>query len=133
DMPSLEHKYKYKYKYKHKNKTPFALLAVVAAMAILPACSTVSVNKQPSAKTIAAQRGNIVTDNKLSSDTASVLLSAGLNEQACMQQFNLCLTQLTDRILNVHYLPAFAVIAELHYATMRHPVESINRIYSHVP
>ena len=76
DMPSLEHKHKYK----HKNKTPFALLAVVAAMAILPACSTVSVNKQPSEKTIAAQRGNIVTDNKLSSDTASVLLSAGLSE-----------------------------------------------------
>ena len=57
----------------HKNKRPIALLAVVAAMAILPACSTVSVNKQASAKTIAAQRGNIVTDKKLSSDTASAL------------------------------------------------------------
>lgn len=120
DMPSLEHKYKYK----RKNKTPFALLAVVAAMAILPACSTVSVNKQPSAKTIAAQRGNIVTDNKLSSDTASVLLSAGLNEQACMQQFNLCLTQLTDSMLNEHYRPALAVFAELHYAKARQLGES---------
>ncbi|MCG3862376.1 hypothetical protein I3247_12430, partial [Psychrobacter sp. Ps5] len=45
DTPSLEHKHECK----HKNKTPFALLAVVAALAILPACSTVSVNKQPSA------------------------------------------------------------------------------------
>ncbi|WP_201565658.1 triacylglycerol lipase [Psychrobacter sp. CMS30] len=102
-----------------KNKKPIALLAVVAAMAILPACSTVSVNKQASAKTISAQRGNIVTDKKLSSDTASALLSAGLNEQACMQQFDLCLTQLTDSMLNEHYRPALAVFAELHYAKAR--------------
>ena len=102
-----------------KNKKPIALLAVVAAMAILPACSTVSVNKQASAKTISAQRGNIVTDKKLSSNTASALLSAGLNEQACMQQFDLCLTQLTDSMLNEHYRPALAVFAELHYAKAR--------------
>lgn len=112
------HKNKYKY------KKPIALLAVVAAMALLPACSTVSVNKQPSAKTIAAQRGNIVTDNKLSSDTASALLSAGLNEQACMQQFDLCLTQLTDSMLNEHYRSALAVFAELHYAKARQLGES---------
>ncbi|MBB3107468.1 pimeloyl-ACP methyl ester carboxylesterase [Psychrobacter luti] len=102
-----------------KNKKPIALLAVVAAIAILPACSAVSVNKQASAKTISAQRGNIVTDKKLSSDTASALLSAGLNEQACMQQFDLCLTQLTDSMLNEHYRPALAVFAELHYAKAR--------------
>ncbi|WP_296194815.1 MULTISPECIES: esterase/lipase family protein [unclassified Psychrobacter] len=106
------------------NNKPLTLLAVVAAMSLLPACSTVSVNKQASAKTIAAQRGNIVTDNKLSSDTASVLLSAGLNEQACMQQFNLCLTQLTDSMLNEHYRPALAVFAELHYAKARQLGES---------
>ncbi|KAA0914127.1 esterase/lipase family protein [Psychrobacter sp. ANT_WB68] len=103
----------------HKNKKPIALLAVVATMAILPACSTISVNKQASAKTISAQRGNIVTDKKLSSDTASALLSAGLNEQACMQQFELCLTQLTDSMLNEHYRPALAIFAELQYAKAR--------------
>ena len=92
----------------HKNKMPLAVLALLSAMAILPACSTVSVNRQASAKTISAQRGNIVTDNKLSSDTASLLLSAGLNEQACMQQFELCLTQLADSMLNRHYRPALA-------------------------
>jgi hypothetical protein len=77
------------------------------------------VNKQASAKTISAQRGNIVTDNKLSSDTASTLLSAGLNEQACMQQFDLCLAQLTDSMLNDNYRPALAIFAELHYAKAR--------------
>lgn len=92
------------------------LAVLLAAVALLPACSTVSVNKQTSAKTITDQRGNIVTDKKLSSDTASALLSAGLNEQACMQRFDLCLTQLTDSILNKHYRPALAIFAELHYA-----------------
>ena len=87
------------------------LAVLLAAVALLPACSTVSVNKQTSAKTITDQRGNIVTDRKLSSDTASALLSAGLNEQACMQQFDLCLTQLTDSILNKHYRPALAIFA----------------------
>jgi len=95
------------------------LAVLLAAVALLPACSTVSVNKQTSAKTITDQRGNIVTDKKLSSDTASALLSAGLNEQACMQRFDLCLTQLTDSILNKHYRPALAIFAELHYAKAR--------------
>ena len=108
----------------NKNIKPIALLALVSAMALLPACSTISVNKQASAKTISAQRGNIVTDNKLSSDTASVLLSAGLNEQACMQQFDLCLTQLNDSMLNEHYRPALAVFSELYYAKARELAKS---------
>lgn len=106
--------------YTHKKPTSIAaLISLVAAIIILPACSTVSVNKQASAKTISAQRGNIVTDNKLSSDTASTLLSAGLNEQACMKHFELCLTQLNDSMLNAHYRPALAILAELHYAKAR--------------
>ena len=93
-----------------------AVLMSGAMALLLPACSTVSVNKQASSKTIAAQRGNIVTGNTLSSDTASTLLSAGLNEQACLQQFDLCLDQLTDSMLNPHYRAALATFAELHYA-----------------
>ena len=96
--------------------TSTALLMTISMALVLSACSTVSVNKQASSKTIAAQRGNIVTQNTLSSDTASTLLSAGLNEQACLQQFDLCLDQLTDSMLNKHYRSALAVFAELHYA-----------------
>ncbi|WP_420230321.1 esterase/lipase family protein [Psychrobacter sp. ER1] len=99
---------------------------LLAAAVLLPACSTVTVDKQASAKTISAQRGNIVTDNALSSDTASALLSAGLNEQACMQQFDLCLTQLSDSMLNKHYRPALAIFAELHYAKARQLSDSKN-------
>ncbi|WP_261868737.1 triacylglycerol lipase [Psychrobacter sp. JCM 18901] len=99
---------------------------LLAAAVLLPACSTVTVDKQASAKTISAQRGNIVTDNALSSDTTSALLSAGLNEQACMQQFDLCLTQLSDSMLNRHYRPALAIFAELHYAKARQLSDSKN-------
>ncbi|MBA6243878.1 alpha/beta hydrolase [Psychrobacter sp. Choline-02u-13] len=105
---------------------PIASLMLLAAAVLLPACSTVTVDKQASAKTISAQRGNIVTDNALSSDTASALLSAGLNEQACMQQFDLCLTQLSDSMLNRHYRPALAIFAELHYAKARQLSDSKN-------
>lgn len=110
----------------HANKKSLSIgsVALLAAVTLLPACSTVSVNKQASAKTITAQRGNIVTDKNLSSDTASALLSAGLNEQACMQHFDLCLTQLTDSMLNEHYRPALATFAELHYAKARQLADS---------
>jgi len=112
----------------HTNKKtlPITSLMLLAAAVLLPACSTVTVDKQASAKTISAQRGNIVTDNALSSDTASALLSAGLNEQACMQQFDLCLTQLSDSMLNTHYRPALAIFAELHYAKARQLSDSKN-------
>ena len=112
----------------HTNKKtlPIASLMLLAAAVLLPACSTVTVDKQASAKTISAQRGNIVTDNALSSDTTSALLSAGLNEQACMQQFDLCLTQLSDSMLNRHYRPALAIFAELHYAKARQLSDSKN-------
>ncbi|AOY45099.1 MULTISPECIES: esterase/lipase family protein [Psychrobacter] len=110
----------------NKKMLPIASVALLTAAMLLPACSVVSVEKQASAKTISAQRGNIVTDNQLSSDTASALLSAGLDEQACMQQFDLCLTQLTDSILNKHYRPALAIFAELHYAKARQLADSQN-------
>lgn len=103
----------------HKGSIAIGSVVLMTVMTLLSACTTVSVNKQTSAKTITAQRGNIVTSKNLSSDTASALLSAGLNEQACLQQFDLCLTQLTDSILNKHYRPALAVFSELHYAKAR--------------
>ncbi|MFT0771586.1 esterase/lipase family protein [Psychrobacter aquimaris] len=110
----------------NKKNLPITSLMLLAAAVLLPACSTVTVDKQASAKTISAQRGNIVTDNALSSDTASALLSAGLNEQACMQQFDLCLTQLSDSMLNRLYRPALAIFAELHYAKARQLSDSKN-------
>ncbi|WP_068036323.1 hypothetical protein [Psychrobacter sp. P11G5] len=102
--------------YVKKKPMPIAPVAMAATMMLLTACSTVSVNKQTQAKTIKNQRGSIVTENKLSTATSATLLSAGLNEQACIQYFDQCLAQLTDSILNEHYRTALAVYAEIHYA-----------------
>lgn len=81
----------------------------------ISACSTVAVNKQTAAETLVAQRGNIVTDDKLSTATSSALLSAGLNEEACILSFEQCLTQLSDSLFDEHYRQALAIFAELHY------------------
>lgn len=99
-------------------------LTLVTLALLLSACNTISVSKQTPARAISAQRGNIVSDNKLSSATAGALLSAGLNEQACLQHFDLCLTQLTDSMLNEHYRPELAIFAELHYAKARKLAET---------
>jgi pimeloyl-ACP methyl ester carboxylesterase len=95
------------------------LMMLVTSLTLLSACSTVSVSQQSPARAITEQRGNIVTDKQLSSSTASTLLSAGLNQQACLQYFDLCLAQLTDSMLNEHYRPELAILAELHYAKAR--------------
>lgn len=95
-----------------------------AAVTLLSACSTVSVSQLSPEKAISAQRGNIVSSNALSSNTASSLLSAGLNEQACMQYFDLCLEQLSDSILDTKYRPRLATFAELHYAKARQLADS---------
>ena len=103
-----------------------ALSIAVATASLMSGCSTVSVDKQSSAKTILAQRGNIVTEDKLSRYTGSTLLSAGLDEQACLQNFDLCLSQLTDSMLNEHYRSALSIFAELHYAKARELAKSQN-------
>ncbi len=99
-------------------------LALIAGVVLLPACSTVSVSQLSPERAISLQRGNIVSSNKLSSNTASSLLAAGLNEQACMQHFDLCLEQLTDSILDSKYRPRLAAFAELHYGKARQLADS---------
>lgn len=95
------------------------ILFCLSAALILAGCSTVAVDKQSVAKTLIAQRGNIVTENKLSTATTSALLSAGLNEKACMLHFDECMEQLSDSLFNDNYRPALAVFAELHYTKAR--------------
>lgn len=97
--------------------TKFVLgITLIVAILLLPACNTIKVSQQSKSRAISTQRGNIVSDDKLSSDTASSLLSAGLDEQACLQNFDLCLGQLSDSMLDNNYRPELAVFAELHYA-----------------
>ncbi|MDO5768193.1 MAG: alpha/beta hydrolase [Psychrobacter sp.] len=91
-------------------------MVLMAAFAVtLSACSGVVVNKQSAAKTLVASRGNIVTDDRLSTATTSALLSAGLDQEACMRYFDNCLMQLSDSLFNEHRRRALAIFAELHY------------------
>ena len=99
-----------------KPNIPSATLLLSSVMIVMIAgCSSVAVEKQSAAKTLVAQRGNIVTDGKLSTASSSALLSAGLNEEACMLRFERCLMQLSDSLFNEHYRQALAIFAELHY------------------
>lgn len=106
------------------HKRVFLAVAIMATTLFVSACSTVSVSQQTQSKVINSQRGNIVSDDVLSSNTASTLLSAGLNEQACLQYFDLCLGQLTDSLLDDKYRPELAIFAELHYAKARQLAQS---------
>ncbi|MGM8884936.1 esterase/lipase family protein [Psychrobacter sp. 1U2] len=99
-------------------------ITIIATTLLTSACNTVSVSQQTKSKVISSQRGNIVSDDKLSSNTASTLLSAGLNEKACLQYFDLCLGQLSDSLLDNNYRPELAIFAELHYAKARQLAES---------
>ena len=101
------------------HKKVILIIILIATTLFMSACSTVSVSQQTKSKVINSQRGNIVSDDELSSNTASTLLSAGLNEQACLQYFDLCLGQLTDSLLDNKYRPELAIFAELHYAKAR--------------
>jgi pimeloyl-ACP methyl ester carboxylesterase len=106
------------------HKQALLAITIITSTLLVSACSTVSVSQQSKSKVISSQRGNIVSDNKLSSNTASTLLSAGLNETACFQHFDLCLGQLSDSLLDDNYRSSLAVFAELHYAKARQFAES---------
>lgn len=105
-------------------KKSLIISAFMASILVLPACSTIKVSQQTKSKAISAQRGNIVSDDKLSTDTASNLLSAGLNQQACLQYFDLCLSQLSDSMLDNNFRPELAIFAELNYAKARELAKS---------
>ncbi len=107
------------------HKKVILIIILIATTLFMSACSTVSVSQQTKSKVINSQRGNIVSDDELSSNTASTLLSAGLNEQACLQYFDLCLGQLTDSLLDNKYRPELAIFAELHYAKARQLGQSV--------
>ena len=106
------------------HKQALLAITIITSTLLVSACSTVSVSQQSKSKVISSQRGNIVSDNKLSSNTASTLLSAGLNETACFQHFDLCLGQLSDSLLDDNYRSPLAIFAELHYAKARQLAES---------
>lgn len=101
--------------------TCFALASSVLVMA---SCSTVSVSQKNSSRTIADNRGNIVTRPTLSNKSASQLLSVGMPEDQCLEDFNKCLNRIDKGILNKDNKGHLALLAELHLAKARSIADS---------
>ena len=70
------------------------LLAVSSALTGLTGCTTVSVGHRNTADALLAQRTTIVIGNKLSSDTQSRLLQAGLEAETCLTNMPMCVVRL---------------------------------------
>lgn len=86
---------------------------------MLTACSTVSVNQQTPAKAIAQSRQNILSDNKLSTTTASALLSVGLQPEECLAHIEHCIHTLQTNRLDTNKRLSLAHFAELYYAKVQ--------------
>ena len=110
------------------NKPSFSKLATALALAssmvLTTSCSTVSFNKQKSSQTIANNRGNIVTRPTLSNKSASQLLSIGMPDNECLDDFNKCLVQIDKGFLKKDSREYLALLAELHLAKAKSIAES---------
>ncbi len=105
----------------HKKQTALTQTIIVTVIAIasvlsLSGCSTISVKSQDPAQQLVKQRENVITSNKLSSNTYSSLHTAGLDEQTCFNNFSDCLTQIKNSQYTTTYNPRqLSILAELHY------------------
>lgn len=110
------------------NKSSFSKLATALALAssmvLTTSCSTVSFKKQKSSQTIANNRGNIVTRPTLSNKSASQLLSIGMPDNECLDDFNKCLVQIDKGFLKKDSREYLALLAELHLAKAKSIAES---------
>ncbi len=110
------------------NKSSFSKLATALALAssmvLTTSCSTVSFNQQESSQTIANNRGNIVTRPTLSNKSASQLLSIGMPDNECLDDFNKCLVQIDKGFLKKDSREYLALLAELHLAKAKSIAES---------
>lgn len=110
------------------NKPSFSKLAtalvLASSMVLTTSCSTVSFNKQKSSQTIANNRGNIVTRPTLSNKSASQLLSIGMPDNECLDDFNKCLVQIDKGFLKKDSREYLALLAELHLAKAKSIAES---------
>lgn len=110
------------------NKSSFSKLATALALAssmvLTTSCSTVSFNQQKSSQTIANNRGNIVTRPTLSNKSASQLLSIGMPDNECLDDFNKCLVQIDKGFLKKDSREYLALLAELHLAKAKSIAES---------
>lgn len=100
-------------------RQPLSLLKTLSLLALsavtLTGCSTVKVGTRSTAQAILAQRTTALTGNRLSNDTQSRLLQAGLDADKCLQNMPLCLVQLKNASLTQDK-GLYGAYSELYYA-----------------
>lgn len=99
-------------------------LALASSVLVMASCSTVSVSQKDSSRTIANNRGNIVTRSDLSNKSTSQLLSIGMPQDQCLEDFNKCLDRVDKGILSKNNKEHLALLAELHLAKAKSIAES---------
>ncbi len=99
-------------------------LTLASSILVMASCSTVSVSQKDSSRTIANNRGNIVTRPTLSNKSTSQLLSLGIPEEQCLEDFNQCLSKVNKSTLNKNNKEHLALLAELHLAKAKSIAQS---------
>lgn len=113
------------------NKKPLSIKPIVTAITIgsvalgMTACSTVKIGKRDTAQAIIEQRNTALTGDRLSSDTQSRLLQAGLDADKCLQNMPMCLVQLKNASLTDDK-GLYGAYSELYYAASTRHKAGIN-------
>ncbi|WP_230660204.1 esterase/lipase family protein [Psychrobacter sp. I-STPA10] len=97
-------------------KTTTTFLLLISSISLLIGCSTVSVSQKTVSQTIDKQRANIVTNNHLSAQTNTTLLSLGIDQEACLAYLPSCIQKIQHNPLLTNTRDTLALLAELYYA-----------------
>lgn len=103
----------------NKPLKPLSLLSfstLILASYALTACSTVSVSKRSTPEAILAQRVTVLTGDRLSEDTRTRLLQAGLDEPTCLANMPACLVALKQASFIPQDKGLYGAYSELFYA-----------------
>ena len=102
------------------------LSIILSLLFVLSGCQSLLLNKSEQSEIISKNRTNISTSNKVSLNTASILLSAGLTQEQCMANFHDCLMEVNGLFLtdddNVDK-NKLALLSELYYAYADHLIK----------
>lgn len=99
-------------------------MATLFGALLTASCSTVSVSEKSASRTIANQRGNIVTKNSLSNKSTSALVSMGVPADTCFDNFDACINKIEEGVLNKNSKESLALYAEVYLAKARQIAQS---------
>ena len=99
------------------SRLKLSLISLVIASYSLTACSTISVGKRSTPEAILDQRVTVLTGNRLSEDTRTRLLQAGLDEPTGLANLPACLVALRQASFISNDKGLYGAYSELFYAS----------------